>query len=103
MVVLIGAESSINRSPIVKLRVTAIGLFVALSFAVPARAQEISAPPKNVISVNPFGILIEWFNLEYERVVSESSTVGIGGSTYTDFADGDVSDPTDQDGDLRYA
>jgi hypothetical protein len=87
----------------VKLRVTAIGLFVALSFAVPAHAQETSAPPKNVISVNPFGILLEWFNLEYERVVSESSTVGIGGSTYTDFADGDFTDPTSQVEDERYA
>jgi hypothetical protein len=48
--------------------------------AAPAAAQ---APPrKNVISANPFGLLLGLANAEYERAVSESSTVGIGGSMY---------------------
>ena len=85
-----------------KLKATAIGLFVALSFAVPAHAQETSAPPKNVISVNPFGILLEWFNLEYERVVSESSTVGVGGSTFTVDGGEDAFDPSVEFEDEQY-
>ena len=52
-----------------------------------ARAQQAGGTPTQAISVNPFGILIEWFNVEYERVVAESYTVGVGGSTFK--ADGD--------------
>jgi hypothetical protein len=37
----------------------------------------------NVISANPFGILLEWFNAEYERVVTDTGTLGIAGSTFT--------------------
>ena len=37
--------------------------------------------PRNVISANPFGLLLELFNAEYERVISRTSTVGFGGST----------------------
>ena len=57
-----------------------------LGASAPLAAQEVEveAPHKNVISANPFGLLIEFFNMEYERVVGESSTIGIGGSTYTD-------------------
>jgi hypothetical protein len=47
-------------------------------------AQE-TIPPRyqQVISANPFGLLLEVFNAEYERVVSESSTAGIGGSYFS--------------------
>jgi hypothetical protein len=38
----------------------------------------------NVVSANPFGILLELFNAEYERVVSESATAGFGGSYFAD-------------------
>lgn len=44
----------------------------------PASAQ--AAPRQQVISANPFGLLLEFFNAEYERVVGESSTAGVGGS-----------------------
>jgi hypothetical protein len=37
--------------------------------------------PRNVISANPFGLLLEVFNAEYERVISPTSTIGFGGST----------------------
>lgn len=40
-------------------------------------------PYNNVISANPFGLLLEWFNGEYERVVSESATAGAGGSFFS--------------------
>ena len=36
---------------------------------------------QQVFSVNPFGLLLEFFNAEYERVISETSTIGFGGST----------------------
>jgi hypothetical protein len=39
-------------------------------------------PYQNVISANPFGLLMEWFNAEYERTVTDASTAGIGGSTF---------------------
>jgi hypothetical protein len=56
-------------------------LMAGLAVAGPAHAQE--APPyKNVLSANPFGLLLEFFNAEYERVIGESSTIGIGGSTF---------------------
>lgn len=48
-----------------------------------AGAQDVDGPRYGqVISANPFGILLEIFNAEYERVVSSSSTAGIGGSLY---------------------
>lgn len=33
-----------------------------------------------VVSANPFGLLLEFFNAEYERALTESSTIGVGGS-----------------------
>lgn len=67
------------KSPVIRsaLVITMAALFVT----VPASAQE-PQPRKNVISANPFGLLLEWFNAEYERVIGESSTIGIGGSTF---------------------
>lgn len=49
---------------------------------IPASAP---APPRyeQVISANPFGLLAAFFNAEYERVVSESSTAGVGGSYFS--------------------
>jgi hypothetical protein len=50
-----------------------------------ARAQENAAPPttRQVVSANPFGLLLEFFNAEYERTVSQSSTGGFGGSFFS--------------------
>jgi hypothetical protein len=65
----------------------------ALGFGA-ARPAEAQQQRNNVISANPFGLLIELFNAEYERVVSESSTAGIGGSMYNredqDYINADV-------------
>ena len=55
---------------------------VAVAGARPSQAQETAAVPyQQVISANPFGIILEFFNAEYERAVSESATAGFGGST----------------------
>lgn len=53
----------------------------------PAQAQ-VAPQHQQVISANPFGLLLEWFNAEYERIVSESSTAGVGGSTFKTDEDG---------------
>ena len=45
--------------------------------------------PRNVISANPFGLLFELFNAEYERVISRTSTIGFGGSTIKNETDGE--------------
>ena len=45
-------------------------------------------PHKQVISANPFLFLGEWFNVEYERKLSPTTTVGIAGSIVS-FDDGD--------------
>lgn len=60
-----------------------------------ATAQDVAPQRYNqVISANPFGILLELFNAEYERVVGPSSTAGIGGSFYglddEDYLNADV-------------
>lgn len=53
-----------------------------------ARAQSLeSSTHKQAISANPFGLLLNLFNAEYERVISESSTAGLGGSTYFGSSD----------------
>src|SRR5690606_39457523 len=55
-----------------------------LAGGAPAHAQDLPLERRNVISANPFGLLLEFFNGEYERVVSESATVGAGGSYITE-------------------
>jgi len=46
-----------------------------------AAQQREEFQPRNVISANPFGIILELFNAEYERVISPTTTLGFGGST----------------------
>ena len=67
------------------LRSTTLGLALAGALAttpVAALAQWAPEGPhyQQVISANPFGLLLEFFNAEYERVIGESSTMGFGGS-----------------------
>jgi hypothetical protein len=33
------------------------------------------------ISANPFGLMLEWFNAEYERKLTNTATFGVSGST----------------------
>lgn len=42
---------------------------------------------KSVVSANPIGLLFDFFNAEYERAMSTTSTVGIGGSTISSTND----------------
>ncbi len=41
-----------------------------------------AATARQVVSANPFGLLVGWFNAEFERQVSESVTAGAGASTF---------------------
>jgi hypothetical protein len=60
-------------------------LAFVLIVVITARAQPASAQTpaqhQQVVSANPFGLLAEFFNAEYERRVSSSATAGAGGST----------------------
>ncbi|MEX2572523.1 MAG: hypothetical protein WD737_14580 [Gemmatimonadota bacterium] len=59
-----------------------VGLcWIAVSAAPAVSGQETDGPRyQQVVSANPFGILLEVFNAEYERVINESATAGFGGS-----------------------
>lgn len=67
-------------------RAIACALFAALITS-PLAAQGPALPHTQVVSANPFGIMLEFFNAEYERAAGESFTVGIGGSTFTNDGD----------------
>lgn len=56
---------------------------LGIAAAQTAQAQQTPAGHQQVVSANPFGLLIEFFNAEYERIVTESSTAGVGGSTFS--------------------
>ncbi len=69
---------------------SAIALVAVLAH--PAAAQELAPPdqippaaaaPRQVLSANPFGVLLELFNAEYEIRAAEHVTYGVGGSTAT--------------------
>lgn len=63
-----------------------------------AAAQDPEPERRQVISANPFGLLLEFFNAEYERRVAASVTTGFGGS-YIDLEDENY---LNLDGFLRY-
>ncbi|HUG39229.1 MAG TPA: hypothetical protein VMM12_02030 [Longimicrobiales bacterium] len=61
--------------------VLAAGLVSLLAaWAAPAQAQDSGHGYRQVLSANPFGLLLKFFNAEYERALTESTTIGIGGS-----------------------
>ena len=71
-----GSEDSMNST----WRVAFVLFVILTARCLPASAQT-SAPGQQVVSANPFGLLLEFFNAEYERKVSTSTTAGAGGST----------------------
>jgi hypothetical protein len=58
----------------------AILVFGSLSAA--SAQQGVPIQREQVVSANPFGLLFELFNAEYERRITEGSTAGLGGSFY---------------------
>lgn len=86
-----------RRLPLVLLAVTL--------FATTARAQTVDLPVQaNVLSINPFGFLFEWYNIEYERAFSSTASwsVGVGHINLGDEDDGDETSYTSADIRLRY-
>ncbi|MBM3780901.1 MAG: DUF3575 domain-containing protein [Acidobacteria bacterium] len=70
------------------IRVTAcLALLCVLLSAPTTSSAQSAAGPTQSINGNPFGLLLGWFNAEYERKVNDSVAVVVGGS-YWD-ADGD--------------
>lgn len=66
-------------------RLASLAMIGAVVSGAPTRVDSQAAPvqPQQVISANPFGLLLDLFNAEYERKVSESATAGIGGSYFS--------------------
>jgi Protein of unknown function (DUF3575) len=69
------------------LRITSVSVSLAtvflMAFVRPSGAQETRTPVphQQVVSANPFLILAEWFDAEYERKVGPSTTFAVSGST----------------------
>jgi len=65
---------------------TAIAV-AGLVLIVPARLSAQESARTRVISANPFGLLLELFNAEFEQKASGSTTAGVGGSLFTESGD----------------
>jgi hypothetical protein len=81
-------------------------LAVGLSAAM-AGAQTVDLPVQaNVLSINPFGFLFEWYNLEYEHAFSSTASwaIGVGHINIGDIDDDDDEEIayTSADVKLRY-
>ena len=85
-------------TPLLRFR-TLFLLAIGLTGAQLAHAQPATSPsPAHVVSANPFGLMLNWFNAEYEQRVSPSITVGAGGS----FLSNNDVDYVNSDAFLRY-
>jgi hypothetical protein len=71
-------------------------VFAAMALLLVSTPVHAQTQYRNVVSANPFGLLLEFFNAEYERVVGESSTIGIGGSMISSDPEGDFADDADE-------
>ena len=59
--------------------VVALAILIFGLSDLPLNAQQSEEfQPRNVISANPIGLLINTFNGEFERVISPTSTIGFG-------------------------
>jgi hypothetical protein len=65
------------------LAVAAVIACLSVASATSASAQDGTRPPvphNQVLSANPFGLMFEWFNADYERKINESTTWGASAS-----------------------
>jgi hypothetical protein len=74
-------------------------LLAAVVTAFPVHAQDdvARAAGPNVLSANPFLLIATWFNAEYERVISATSTVGVRLSTVSIGFGDSIDDDDDAD------
>jgi uncharacterized protein DUF3575 len=73
--------------------------------ATTARAQTVDLPVQsNVLSINPFGFLFEWYNAEFEHAFGSTATwsIGVGHLNFGDDEDNDQTSYTSADIKLRY-
>ena len=65
-----------------------LAVVISALCSAPARAQTAAPPtsstPSQTISLNPFGLLLEWYNLEFERKVSSGVTIGASAANLHD-------------------
>ncbi|MFC1661573.1 hypothetical protein ACFL3S_09005 [Gemmatimonadota bacterium] len=81
----------------------ALGILLGATLPQQARGQEGTREPvahDQVISGNPLILLAGWFNAEYERKLSNTTTAGFGGGWIS--LDGGDDDYTSLNGFLRY-
>ena len=80
-------------------------LAAVMLLATTIRAQTVDLPVQNnVLSINPFGFLFEWYNLEYEHAFSSTASwsLGVGHITIGDEDDDEEVSYTSADVKLRY-
>lgn len=71
------------------MRLTTFGAFIlaAAATAIPAAAQQL--PKQNVVSIQPIGVVLAVYAAEYERALSPTTTLGVGGTSWNGFDDDD--------------
>lgn len=63
---------------------TAAGVCLVVLLTAGAATAHAQMPARQtVISANPFGLLVDFFNAEFERAIAPTATIGIGGSTFS--------------------
>ena len=69
-------------------------LLFAPTTAIAQDGPPVAAPHRQTVSTNPFGLMFEWFNAEYERTLTARPTWGVSGSYLGidgfDYANGNV-------------
>src|SRR5688572_32604676 len=73
---------------------------LALSLIAAPLAAQAPDAPKNVVSLNPFGIVFTIINAEYERALTQNVSLGVS-TTWWDF-DEDVDGSEDLTDELTY-
>ena len=63
--------------------VVAVAVCLSTSGEISAQATREPVPHTQVLSANPFALLFEWFNADYERVIGQSTSFGAQGSLVT--------------------
>jgi hypothetical protein len=72
---------------VVALSVAALTLSTSSVYA--QEGTKVPVPHHQTISANPFGLMVEWFNVEYERKLTNVATLGVSAST-TGWGDVDL-------------
>ncbi len=71
------------------LAVAACAALATFGTASTVHAQETAPPYPQVLSVNPFGLLAEYVNAEYERAMTSTTSLGVSASYFGAFDEAD--------------